>query len=194
MDPMNGLSLQLKEVFLPPPDTVVMSQQHLQVLKQWLQAALPHEGCALLLGCRHGGTLVLERLWPCRNVWHPGWPGAADDEAGDGPPPSQHRRGRADDHDRTDRFAVDPRELLAAQKACRDWSLQLLGVAHSHPGGSGRPSFTDRCHGWDGALMLIQPLPLEAAPPPPCCWWGERPGDQLEGPLDCYPLQLLTQG
>jgi proteasome lid subunit RPN8/RPN11 len=130
------------------------------VLVRLLACAAPEEGCALLLGRRlpaadpaaEGPLWRLEWIWPCQNVWPD--PGARD-----------HR------------FAVDPREQLAAQRWSRPRGLVVLGAAHSHPDGPARPSATDRSLTLAPALMVIV-----GAAGDPCAWWLEE-GEAQPRPL-----------
>ena len=94
-------------------------------------AAMPAEGCALLLGRRLGHELELERIWPCCNSWQP-----ADQ--------------------RIARFLLDPREQLHAQRWAREHQLQVIGAAHSHPTSPAVPSSTDRELCFGPTLMLIR--------------------------------------
>ena len=96
-----------------------------------LRAAAPLEGCALLLGRRRNTDLELERIWPCCNSWQP---------------PEQRR----------ERFLLDPREQLQAQRWARERDLQVLGAAHSHPTSPAVPSSTDRELCFGPTLMLIR--------------------------------------
>ena len=103
----------------------------LTVLRGSMCAAEPDEGCALLIGSRsHSGFWRLEQVWPCCNTWLP-----------------RSARGQ--------RFTLDPREQLAAQRWARQRGQQVLGVAHSHPNGSADPSSRDRHWGIPGTLVLI---------------------------------------
>jgi proteasome lid subunit RPN8/RPN11 len=109
---------------------VVLDPHWLMVLEHDLRLELPQEGCALLLGSRQGKAWVLHWVWPCLNRWQP-------------------------QQERTKRFAVDPAELVAAQKWARQKGWLLLGAAHSHPRGPAQPSPTDCEWAWEGALMVI---------------------------------------
>ena len=78
------------------------------------QAAYPSECCGLLEGvCEEGGFRVAA-LHPARNL-----------------------------ADRPDRFAMDPRDQFAAQKAARANRRAIIGCYHSHPDGAARPSAHD---------------------------------------------------
>ena len=133
-----------------------------------MRAAEPHEGCALLLGGQHGGDLWLERIWPCCNSWQPA-------------------------EQRSQRFLLDPREQLHAQRWARAHGLQVLGAAHSHPTSPAVPSRTDRelCVG--PTLMLIRTgldHPDATLLQPLRAWWlPENPGE----PPQEMPL-LLAEG
>ena len=54
-----------------------------------------------------------------------------------------------------DRFELDPREQIAAQRWARSHALHVLGSAHSHPGASVVPSRRDRLWAGSSGLMLI---------------------------------------
>ena len=132
------------------PERIEASDELLTVLERWFQAAAPEEGCALLIGQRLGSLWRLERLWPCRNSW---------------PNPQE----------RCHRFAIDPRELLLAQKWARSRQCELLGSAHSHPTSPPLPSATDLALTAPPALMLIWGPDQPGAAPRPVCWWLDEP-------------------
>jgi proteasome lid subunit RPN8/RPN11 len=77
-------------------------------------AAHPRECCGLLEGERDGPVFRVLALHAARNL-------AAD----------------------PDRFALDPRDHIAAQKAARNRGHAIIGCYHSHPGGTARPSTAD---------------------------------------------------
>jgi proteasome lid subunit RPN8/RPN11 len=139
------------------PAQVEARAELLTMLGLWLEAVAPEEGCALLVGRRLGACWRLERLWPCCNVW-----------------PELARRDQ--------RFAIDPREQLQAQKWARGLGLELLGSAHSHPTTAPLPSASDRAFTVAPALMLIRgPSQLDQRPET-LCWWleeGEEPPELL---------------
>jgi proteasome lid subunit RPN8/RPN11 len=112
------------------PDLIRLDARALTDLEAVLRAAAPEEGCALLLGCRHGPLWWLQRVWPCRNAWEPA-------------------------RERCRRFALDPREQLQAQGWARRHSVEVLGAAHSHPRSPAIPSATDRALTPLPSLMLI---------------------------------------
>lgn len=135
------------------PVVLQLSGQCLVALEQSLTVAWPEEGCALLLGGRHTRTLQLQRVWPCRNVWRPNW--CETRQPGDSRNGVDEIEGLRQAHSRSDRFVVDPLELIAAQKYCRKKGILLLGVAHSHPRGAPQPSALDQRHAWPRSLVWI---------------------------------------
>jgi proteasome lid subunit RPN8/RPN11 len=79
---------------------------------------------------------------------------------------------------RDQRFAIDPREQLQAQKWARGLGLELLGSAHSHPTTAPLPSASDRAFTVAPALMLIRGPSQLGQRPETLCWWleeGEEP-------------------
>ena len=121
-------------------------------------AATPEEGCALLLGQRHGTTLLLQRIWPCCNVWQPL-------------------------QERQQRFQLDPREQLLAQRWARQRQLQVLGAAHSHPSSAAIPSATDRALCLGPTLMLIRSGLLSGSAAFRA-WWLPEPDASNPEPLE----------
>ena len=100
----------------------------------------------MLLGTHSGELLLLQQVWPCCNAW---------------PEVSERHQ----------RFGIDPREQLLAQRWARHKDLAVLGFAHSHPSSAPVPSATDRKYCFAPALMLIQGLEQAAAPPTLAGWW-----------------------
>ena len=86
-------------------------------LERTLAAVAPEEGCALLLGQRLETRLTLQTIWPCRNTWLPA-------------------------EERSQRFRLDPREQLLAQRWGRQRGQLVVGAAHSHPSSAAVPSAT----------------------------------------------------
>jgi proteasome lid subunit RPN8/RPN11 len=161
------------------PALLLIDRQALTVLRRVLAQPAPCEGCALLLGCRlpcpaaaspseAGSILRLQRIWPCLNVWDP---------------PQQRWR----------RFRIDPREQLLAQKWGRGRGLEVLGSAHSHPGGAPVPSATDLALTFGPTLMLIlagDPVMDRLAEGDLGCWWLLDPqfADPQAGGVSARPL------
>jgi proteasome lid subunit RPN8/RPN11 len=116
----------------------------LRVLVLDLAGTAPDEGCALLLGRQVSAgsaprLLELALVWPCLNRWQP----AAE---------------------RRQRFLIDPREQLLAQRWARQRGVQVLGSAHSHPQSPAEPSATDLALAVAPTLMVIRSGLVGAGP------------------------------
>jgi len=118
------------------PALLRLNLDWLTILVGVLAAAAPEEGCALLLGQRMLVTpgrelLQVNEVWPCQNRWEP-------------------------KRERCQRFLLDPREQLLAQRWARQRGVQVLGSAHSHPASPAQPSATDVELAVGPTLMVIR--------------------------------------
>ena len=128
------------------PSLLRLNHQCLTVLRRTVRATAPLEGCALLIGQKSSSkTWAVERVWPCCNVWSPEIDAFAEDSSSSG---------RINPSRRT-RFAIDPREQLAAQRWTRQRCQCLIGVAHFHSTRGSHPSVEDCRWGECRTLMLI---------------------------------------
>ncbi|MFM7314034.1 MAG: M67 family metallopeptidase [Cyanobium sp.] len=148
------------------PAAILLRPRELTVLRRVLKAALPQEGCALVLGAAAGDPAApdweIRLIWPCLNVWDPA---------------AERRR----------RFRLDPREQLLAQRWGRSRGVQVLGSAHSPPCSPAVPSATDRDLALPPSLQIIL-SPLQNWLP--ACWWLERSTDSTaDGAAEARPLQ-----
>jgi proteasome lid subunit RPN8/RPN11 len=84
-----------------------------QILRE-AQVAHPRECCGLLVGIFDGDVARITALYPARNL------------SGD-----------------PDRFDIDPRDHIAAQKSARESASAIIGCYHSHPHGRAQPSQAD---------------------------------------------------
>lgn len=126
----------------------------------------PEEGCALLLGTQEKTTKWVKspiwnvkKIWSCKNIWHPDifhFSTANEEEA----------RNDQSVFSRENRFALDPKDQLLAQRWARENRLQVLGVAHSHPQGDPMPSDSDLRWGMSPGLMVIVSKTEEVR-----AWW-----------------------
>jgi desampylase len=91
------------------------------------RAAHPNECCGLVEGVWDNALMRVTALHPARNL--------SDDRA---------------------RFAIDPADHIAAQKAARAGGRSIVGCYHSHPHGRTEPSATDLAGaGEENFLWLI---------------------------------------
>ncbi len=125
------------------------------VLSKSLLAVKPDEGCALLIGDEQKSKQdptrniwKVQLIWPCCNVWKEGIFDISEHEKVPERPKSKNAT-------RQNRFAIDPREQIHAQRWSRQRNLKVLGAAHSHPGNEAIPSSIDRAYCFTPGLMVI---------------------------------------
>ena len=93
-----------------------------------LEAAWPKEGCGILLGKEQDGSRVVSEAVPCRNAY---------------------------EGEQADRFQLDPKEQIAADRRARELGLDVLGFFHSHPDCDAYFSATDRSRNTGRALATL---------------------------------------
>jgi proteasome lid subunit RPN8/RPN11 len=93
-----------------------------------MEETYPHECCGLLIGTLDGGARVATASRRCRNL----------------------NIERA-----ADRYELDPRDMLAAERELAGVPWDIIGIYHSHPDHRSRPSQTDLNHAWPGWSYLI---------------------------------------
>ena len=150
------------------PSLLGIDLQCLTVLERSLLAVAPEEGCCLLLGRGlRTPRLSLVTLWPTCNAW-----GQSDW--------IRHASG-----DRETRFALDPREQIAAQRWARVHGLEVLGVCHSHPKTAPDPSTWDCDWAEPNQLMLILSGKRELR-----AWWLGADRVPFEIPIEVWENQI----
>jgi proteasome lid subunit RPN8/RPN11 len=92
------------------------------------EASYPDECVGLLLGSYEGETKLAVAICAVENRWAGQMTLAEDD----------------DPHSRRDRFYLDPRDYLRADREAQARGLDLVGCYHSHPDSPARPSERDR--------------------------------------------------
>jgi proteasome lid subunit RPN8/RPN11 len=91
------------------------------------ERAYPDECVGLLLGTLEGTTKTASAVFPVENSWS-----------------GQVKLANSDDPDsRRERFYLDPRDYMRADKAARAQGLDVIGVYHSHPDHPAKPSDRD---------------------------------------------------
>ena len=134
------------------PKTIQLTKENANVLRQTVLSPLPNEGCALLIGApiqlTHSPVTVglqIDLIWPCCNVWTQN---QVDLSANFNHLASYKLT-------RKNRFQIDPKEQILAQKWARSRQLQVLGSAHSHPRSRAIPSDSDLRSLSSSTLMVI---------------------------------------
>lgn len=93
------------------------------------EAAYPHESCGVLLGSALGNARLVRRAVPCHN-------------------------GHTDSP--TDRYHLDPGELMRLEREARSRGEEVLGFYHSHPDHPAHWSGTDLAEAhWLGCSYVI---------------------------------------
>jgi proteasome lid subunit RPN8/RPN11 len=93
-----------------------------QVMVEHARKVYPRECCGIMLGREtEGDKRQVTLAIACRNAY---------------------------EGDQSDRFALDPREQVAAERRAREEGLEVLGFFHSHPDHGMYFSATDLKHSW----------------------------------------------
>jgi proteasome lid subunit RPN8/RPN11 len=94
------------------------------------EKAYPNEGCGILLGTLGGDVEVIEV-----------------------------REGTNLRADRArDRYILDPRDILRAEKDARERGIDVVGFWHTHPDHPARPSQYDADHAWTDYVYVIMAI------------------------------------
>ena len=125
-------------------------------LSRVLKEAEPEEGCAILIGQKKTSGIKKEKIfweikhiWKCCNIW-----GQQESKL------SRQHISNLHDKDKTqlskeNRFEIDPKDQIAAQKWARINDLEILCFAHSHPLSHNKPSKIDLLWHKSPGLMVI---------------------------------------
>ncbi len=106
-----------------------ITQPELESLRRHGEETYPHECCGILLGRMEGESRTVESVI----------------RAGNTRTDSPHNR-----------YHIDPKELVAAQRQAREQGLDIVGFYHSHPDHPARWSATDLAEAhWYGCSYVI---------------------------------------
>jgi proteasome lid subunit RPN8/RPN11 len=124
---------------------LVLSAAARQAIAAQAMAEYPNECVGLLLGRIEGDDKMVTAAYPVENRWEGQVALAETDNA----------------NSRQDRFYLDPRDYLRADRAARTQGLDIVGCYHSHPDWPAEPSERDRVGaqgvgGGTGFTFLIQ--------------------------------------
>ncbi len=126
------------------------------VLSRFLKAAEPEEGCCMLIGKTNSSAKDHKRniwevthIWNCRNIW-------GDNESKLIDQNIRAFSNKKNIHlSKNNRFEIDAKDQIAAQKWARETGLEVLCCAHSHPSGENKPSEMDLFFHQSPNLMVI---------------------------------------
>ncbi|MDA8395026.1 MAG: M67 family metallopeptidase [Candidatus Dormibacteraeota bacterium] len=110
------------------PRELTFAKGQWERMRELAESAYPFEGCGVLGGRALDGGWEVSEVFPGRNL-------------------VQDRR--------HDRYELDPRDIIAAERACRSRGEEVLGFFHTHPDHPARPSQFDRDHAWPGYVYLV---------------------------------------
>ena len=126
------------------------------VLSRFLRASEPEEGCAILIGQKKNITTdeiknfwKVTHIWSCHNIWGQQESKLIDENIRLFPNPKSIKLSK------NNRFEIDARDQIAAQKWARKHALEVLCCAHSHPLGENKPSQMDLFLHQSPGLMVI---------------------------------------
>ncbi|MGB2925036.1 MAG: M67 family metallopeptidase [Limnothrix sp.] len=122
-----------------------ISQGQLNLCHNHARSCYPEECCGLLLG--KDKTVV--QVWQVVNSWTP--------DFGDRLPASS-----TENNSRLNRFAIDPKDILTAQKFARTSGLDIIGIYHSHPDHPAIPSASDLAIAWDIYSYIIMSVTAQS--------------------------------
>jgi len=105
-----------------------LRSSQLKAIHEHASQTYPQECCGIFIGSRDAGGAQGEECRPALNV----------------------------NFERlADRYLIDPKDLLKAEKDARARGLEVLGYYHSHPDHPARPSSTDSAQSWESYVYLI---------------------------------------
>lgn len=108
---------------------ITLTEAARQAIEQHAEQAYPNECVGLLIGCSDGPHKTVETVYRAPNQW------TADVVA---------LTSAEDQHSLRDRFYLDPRDYMKADRAARAQGLDIVGCYHSHPDHPAIPSERDR--------------------------------------------------
>jgi proteasome lid subunit RPN8/RPN11 len=129
-----------------------LTPQHIDTIRSHGERAYPAECCGILLGHVGDSQRVVSEVVPLRNLRHD--PQRAQELLPLEEPDRESERNR---------FLIDPRDQLRAEKDARARQLEVLGYYHSHPDHPARPSQYDQEHAWPWYSYVILSVKQGAA-------------------------------
>ncbi|MGF1523797.1 MAG: M67 family metallopeptidase [Leptolyngbyaceae cyanobacterium] len=117
---------------------LVLQSDHIDVMRQQAVRTYPEECCGLLLGTQdgEGKRRCVQEILPMENTW------TVETQA------LTERDVSSATLNKQNRYWIDPRALMEAQRYGRDRGWIILGIYHSHPDHLAVPSERDRQLAW----------------------------------------------
>ncbi|WP_088894140.1 Mov34/MPN/PAD-1 family protein [Leptolyngbya ohadii] len=132
-----------------------LTEAQLRQIQNHAERTYPEECCGLLLGQIKGEVdrspnpsphKQITEIWETHNAWTPETTADLALQI----PAAQITEGA-----KLDRYWIDPKDLLKAQRYCRDRGWSVLGIYHSHPDHVALPSECDRLLAWAEYVYII---------------------------------------
>lgn len=162
----------------PFPVTLHLTPSQLHQIQTHAERTYPEECCGLLLGqLNRSGSKQVHEIWEAPNAWTE----EVTAELALQIPTAQISEGA-----KADRYWIDPRDLLNAQKYCRDRGWIVLGIYHSHPDHVAIPSECDRLLAWAEYVYII--MSVQQGKVQDVRGWQLDPNHQFQS------VELLTTG
>ncbi|MGC1908768.1 MAG: M67 family metallopeptidase [Candidatus Dormiibacterota bacterium] len=92
------------------------------------ESAYPYEGCGVLVGTPAAAAVIVSQVFEGRNL-------------------VQDRR--------HDRYELDPRDIILAERHAREAGQEVIGFYHTHPDHPARPSQFDTDRAWPGYHYVV---------------------------------------
>ena len=138
------------------PEFIEFHNETNSILSRYLKAAEPDEGCAVLIGHKNSGGInnknnswEIKHIWNCRNIWGLRESRLINQNT------NTFTKQKIIQISTKNRFEIDAKDQIAAQKWSRENDLEVLCCAHSHPIGENRPSKMDLLLHKSPGLMVI---------------------------------------
>ncbi len=126
------------------------------LLCEFLKAVEPQEGCAILIGNKktslddkENNFWEIKNIWQCSNVWEKSNSRLCE------PKLDLRKKQNFKPLSKRNRFEIDAKDQIAAQRWARKNNLETLCCAHSHPLGKNIPSKIDLLWHHSPGLMVI---------------------------------------
>ena len=142
--------------FMKKPKYIEFHNETNSVLSEFLKAEEPEEGCAILIGTKKTSVThiknefwVIKHIWKCCNIWGQKQSKLIDQNM------DKYDEEKKKKNSKRNRFEIDARDQIEAQKWARENDLEILCYAHSHPLGENIPSKMDLLWHKSPGLMVI---------------------------------------
>jgi proteasome lid subunit RPN8/RPN11 len=125
---------------------VKISAQLREQMRTMGEGAYPNEGCGILLG-GFGDEIEVSEVRLGTNL-------RAGADLREYIPAEKDDR----QHSARDRYVLDPKEILQAEKDARDRGIDVVGFWHTHPDHPAQPSQYDAEHAWPEYVYVIMAI------------------------------------